>query len=197
MCDFRLQYGRELPTKIPIISINRSKTQGKLNEGFFWTATLFLECDVNTTIQKMALKLSENEKKEMKERTSDWMKSLKESERKKEEANYKKGNDVALGREEKWKDGPTQFVGGGKKLLNPLQLLQRLEDVLPSNAILIGDGGDFVATAAYTVKPRGPLQWLDPCVFGTLGIGGGFALAAKLIHPERPGKMMFAFSEMK
>ena len=33
-------------------------------------------------------------------------------------------------------------------------------------------------------RPRGPLQWLDPGAFGTLGVGGGFALGAKLCRPE-------------
>ena len=50
--------------------------------------------------------------------------------------------------------------------------------------MLVGDGGDFVATASYIVTPRGPLAWLDPGVFGTLGVGAGFALAAKLVRPE-------------
>ena len=52
---------------------------------------------------------------------------------------------------------------------------------LPDNAILVADGGDFVGAAAYMVRPRGPLQWLDPGAFGTLGVGGGFALGAKVI----------------
>ncbi len=35
-----------------------------------------------------------------------------------------------------------------------------------------------------SLTPRGPLSWLDPGVFGTLGVGGGFALGAKLCRPE-------------
>jgi acetolactate synthase-1/2/3 large subunit len=34
------------------------------------------------------------------------------------------------------------------------------------------------------VRPRGPLAWLDPGAFGTLGVGAGFALGAKLVRPE-------------
>ncbi len=71
-----------------------------------------------------------------------------------------------------------------KDHLNPVRVLQRLEDQLPDNAILVGDGGDFVATAAYILRPRGPLTWLDPGAFGTLGVGAGFALGAKLVRPE-------------
>ncbi|MDX1520472.1 MAG: thiamine pyrophosphate-dependent enzyme, partial [Anaerolineae bacterium] len=43
---------------------------------------------------------------------------------------------------------------------------------------------DFVATASYITRPRSPLSWLDPGVFGTLGVGAGFALGAKLVRPE-------------
>ena len=55
---------------------------------------------------------------------------------------------------------------------------------MDDNTILVADGGDFVATAAYTLRPRKPLAWLDPGVFGTLGVGGGFALGAKLVYPD-------------
>jgi acetolactate synthase-like protein len=68
--------------------------------------------------------------------------------------------------------------------LNPLKVLQALESVLPDNAILVADGGDFVATAAYNLRPRSAGSWLDPGAFGTLGVGGGFALGAKLVRPE-------------
>jgi len=33
-------------------------------------------------------------------------------------------------------------------------------------------------------RPRGPLRWLDPGAFGTLGVGAGFALGAKLCRPD-------------
>lgn len=65
-----------------------------------------------------------------------------------------------------------------------MKILQTLDRVLPDNTILVADGGDFVATAAYIMRPRGPLTWLDPGAFGTLGVGGGFALGAKLVRPD-------------
>jgi len=34
------------------------------------------------------------------------------------------------------------------------------------------------------VRPRGPLRWLDPGAYGTLGVGAGFALGAKLVRPD-------------
>jgi acetolactate synthase-like protein len=47
----------------------------------------------------------------------------------------------------------------------------------------VADGGDFVATASYVLRPRAPLGWLDPGAFGTLGVGAGFALGARLVRP--------------
>lgn len=69
--------------------------------------------------------------------------------------------------------------------INPLKFFRELNPKLNKNAILVADGGDFVATAAYTLRPAAPLSWLDPGVFGTLGVGAGFALGAKLVHPEK------------
>jgi acetolactate synthase-1/2/3 large subunit len=71
------------------------------------------------------------------------------------------------------------------ELVDPIHLLLRLEEAIADDAVLVVDGGDFVATASYIVRPRAPLSWLDPGVFGTLGVGGGFALGASLV---RPGK---------
>lgn len=69
--------------------------------------------------------------------------------------------------------------------LNPLSLFKKLDQHLSDDAILIADGGDFVATASYTLRARKPLSWLDPGVYGTLGVGAGFALGAKLVYPDK------------
>jgi acetolactate synthase-1/2/3 large subunit len=70
------------------------------------------------------------------------------------------------------------------ELINPLCLLRAIDRALDDDSVIIADGGDFVATASYTVRPRGPLSWLDPGVFGTLGVGAGFAMGAKLVRPD-------------
>jgi thiamine pyrophosphate-dependent acetolactate synthase large subunit-like protein len=69
--------------------------------------------------------------------------------------------------------------------INPVSLFRELDQFLGDEVILVADGGDFVATASYILKPRKPLSWLDPGVFGTLGVGAGFALGAKLVFPEK------------
>lgn len=68
--------------------------------------------------------------------------------------------------------------------LNPLAVCQAVDDALAPRSVVVADGGDFVSTASYILRPRAPLSWLDPGVFGTLGVGAGFALAAKLVRPE-------------
>lgn len=75
--------------------------------------------------------------------------------------------------------------------LNPLELCRRIEERMPERSIFVGDGGDFVATASYIVKPRAPLTWLDPGVFGTLGVGAGFAMGAKLARPDHEVVLLY------
>ena len=68
--------------------------------------------------------------------------------------------------------------------VHPLAFFRRLEEKLADDSILIVDGGDFVASASYVLRPRAPLSWLDPGVFGTLGVGGGFAIGASVVRPQ-------------
>jgi acetolactate synthase-1/2/3 large subunit len=71
------------------------------------------------------------------------------------------------------------------ELVNPLRFFRRLEEKMDDDAVLVVDGGDFVATASYILRPRQPLSWLDPGVFGTLGVGGGFAVGSSLVKPGK------------
>ncbi|KAG9509036.1 Acetolactate synthase-like protein, partial [Fragariocoptes setiger] len=73
------------------------------------------------------------------------------------------------------------------QFVNPLKVVMALDKAFAgTKPTLVADGGDFVATASYILRPDGAGRWLDPGPFGTLGCGAGFALAAKLLHPERP-----------
>jgi acetolactate synthase-1/2/3 large subunit len=59
-------------------------------------------------------------------------------------------------------------------------LLPRLE----ADAVVIGDGGDFVSFAGRFVEPARPGGWLDPGPYGCLGTGLGYAIAARLTRPS-------------
>jgi acetolactate synthase-1/2/3 large subunit len=67
---------------------------------------------------------------------------------------------------------------------NPLRVCAELGKRLGPNDIVVGDGGDFVATAAYVLKLQHPQLWMDPGPLGTLGVGPGYAMAAKLTRPD-------------
>src|SRR5204863_9364722 len=67
---------------------------------------------------------------------------------------------------------------------NPLRVCSELGKRLKPNDVIIGDGGDFVATAAYVLKLEWPQLWMDPGPLGTLGVGPGYAMAAKLARPD-------------
>jgi acetolactate synthase-1/2/3 large subunit len=86
--------------------------------------------------------------------------------------------------------------------LHPMRLYRELAGVLDRDAILIGDGGDFVSFAGRVVETYEPGCWLDPGPFGCLGCGPGYALAAKLAHPDRQvvlllGDGAFGFAGME
>jgi acetolactate synthase-1/2/3 large subunit len=86
--------------------------------------------------------------------------------------------------------------------LHPMRIYGELAQVLDRDAIVIGDGGDFVSYAGRVVSSYEPGCWLDPGPFGCLGSGPGYALAAKLAHPERQvvlllGDGAFGFSGME
>jgi acetolactate synthase I/II/III large subunit len=69
--------------------------------------------------------------------------------------------------------------------LHPMRVYGELRGLLERDAIVVGDGGDFVSYAGRVVDSFEPGCWLDPGPYGCLGAGPGYALAAKLAHPER------------
>jgi acetolactate synthase-1/2/3 large subunit len=77
------------------------------------------------------------------------------------------------------------------EFVNPVALCRHIDAGLPDDSVIVADGGDFVGTASYIVRPRKPLSWLDPGVFGTLGCGAGFALGASLCRPGEEIWMLF------
>jgi acetolactate synthase-1/2/3 large subunit len=68
--------------------------------------------------------------------------------------------------------------------VNPVRACAEIDAVLNDDTIVIGDGGDFVGTAANVLRIRKPGHWLDAGPLGTLGAGPGFAMAAKLARPQ-------------
>jgi acetolactate synthase I/II/III large subunit len=68
--------------------------------------------------------------------------------------------------------------------VHPLRIYGELARVLDDDAVVIGDGGDFVSYAGKYIEPRRPGCWLDPGPYGCLGTGLGYAIAARLARPS-------------
>ena len=68
--------------------------------------------------------------------------------------------------------------------IHPARIYGELLPRLADDAVVIGDGGDFVSFAGRYVEPRRPGHWLDPGPYGCLGTGPGYAMAARLAHPS-------------
>lgn len=154
-CDFRLDYGRHIPRRAFYIAANRSMHDLTLNR----RPDLGVLGDPSLFLRELATRFRPGA------RCSAWLQTLRERDDARDEDIRRKAH------------APTAHV-------NPVHLCREIDAIAPDNTIFVADGGDFVATAAYTVQPPGPLTWLDPGPFGTLGVGAGFALGAKLCRPE-------------
>jgi len=154
--DFRLDYGRHVRRRARLLAVNRSPVDLVKNR----RPDMPMLGDPGRFLQALAQEVALDE-----EAAAEWLAVLRgrDAER---EADIDRQAEIE-----------TQYV-------NPLNFFRQLEPLLGEDTILVADGGDFVATASYTLAPRAPLSWLDPGVFGTLGVGAGFALGAKLCRPE-------------
>lgn len=160
-CDFRLEYGDHIPRKCRLVSVNLSDVDLMKNRR---PQTPVL-ADPGTALIQLADALEAAGWEAKNRREDDATKTF-------YERNDARDEDIRSRGEE-----AVEYV-------NPIHLFQELDKILPDDSILVADGGDFVATASYILRPRGPLRWLDPGVFGTLGVGGGFAVGAKAVRPD-------------
>jgi acetolactate synthase-1/2/3 large subunit len=68
--------------------------------------------------------------------------------------------------------------------IHPARIYGELVPRLAEDAVVIGDGGDFVSYAGKYVEPARPGGWLDPGPYGCLGTGLGYAIAARIARPS-------------
>lgn len=155
-CDFRLDYGRAIGPRATLISVNRSRRDLKLNR----KPRLAAPADPGRFLTTLAASGPFPTVQ-----WQPWLQTLRERDNHRQAAIQSQAAEAVDG-------------------INPLHFLQTLDRFLDDRAMLVADGGDFVASAAYTLRPRGPLTWLDPGAFGTLGVGAGFAAGAKLCRPR-------------
>ena len=156
--DFRLDYGRQIGRRAAVVAANLSEDEMKRNR----RADLAVRADPARFLVALADAAGRGGPPERWER---WRETLAGRDRERDEEIAAKAGSPA---------------GDG---VDPLALCREIDRAMADDSVIVADGGDFVATASYVVRPRGPFGWLDPGVFGTLGVGGGFALAAKLCRP--------------
>ena len=156
-CDFRLDYGRHVRRSATLIAANRSSEDARLNR----VPDIAAIGDAGLFLKQLAERAPGKP-----DRWDRWMDALRSRESARE---VEITNDAKI---------ETEYV-------NAVSLFRTLDELADSEAILVADGGDFVATASYIVHPRAPLSWLDPGAFGTLGVGAGYALGAALCHPGK------------
>jgi acetolactate synthase-1/2/3 large subunit len=68
--------------------------------------------------------------------------------------------------------------------IHPMRVYGELARLLDEDAVVIGDGGDFVSYAGKYVESARPGGWLDPGPYGCLGTGLGYAIAARIARPS-------------
>ena len=77
-----------------------------------------------------------------------------------------------------------QLLASDADPIHPMRIYGELARFLDDDAVVIGDGGDFVSYAGKYVEPRRPGCWLDPGPYGCLGTGLGYAIAARVARPS-------------
>ena len=155
--DFRLDYGRHVRKSACLVSANRSRTDLRRNR----RPDIGVLADAGLFLRRLAEALDRRPG----EHWEEWQQTL-------------------LARDAERETEIDRMAEGTGEFVNPVSLLRTIDAGLPDDSVIVADGGDFVGTASYIVKPRKPLCWLDPGVFGTLGCGAGFALGASLCRPD-------------
>jgi acetolactate synthase I/II/III large subunit len=75
--------------------------------------------------------------------------------------------------------------------IHPARIYGELNRRLADDAVLVGDGGDFVSFAGKYAEPKRPGSWLDPGPYGCLGAGMGAAMAARIARPSSQVVVLF------
>jgi acetolactate synthase-1/2/3 large subunit len=159
--DFRMGYGKRISQKATLVQIDMDyKTVGKnrdISLGLVGDPGAILKA-VHDAATGRASK--GNDKRET------WMKQLRQGEA--------KATDKLM----------PLFLSDDTPI-HPYRVAWEINEFLTEDTIYIGDGGDVITISAQAVQPRTPGHWMDPGALGSLGVGTGFALAAKLAQPNK------------
>jgi acetolactate synthase-1/2/3 large subunit len=160
--DFRMGYGKRISRDATLVQIDLDyRTVGKNRD-----ISLGLVGDPGAILAAVEQAASTRIDKGAREERKQWMKQLQEAEA------------IAL-------EKLMPLFKSDQSPIHPYRVAYEINEFLGDNTIYIGDGGDVVTISAQAVRPRGPGNWMDPGALGSLGVGTGFAMAAKLAHPNK------------
>ena len=176
--DFRLGFGASVAEDAKLIMLDLAPNRLERNR----QPDLGLVGDIDASLAAIREAADEADADHIK-RTAKWVAELRKVETEKRAAEEEELNDE-------------------RSPLHPMRVYRELGEFLDRDAIVIGDGGDFVSYAGRVFQTWEPGTWMDPGPYGCLGAGPGQAIGAKLAHPERQvclllGDGAFGFSGME
>ncbi len=172
--DFRLGYGAGIAESAKVVQIDADAAEIGRNRA----VDVGIIGDSRSVLQQLAAALPSAR------RSESWVRELRgrEQEKAARQAEYERSSQVPI---------------------HHFRLAKELDEVAKAagDSMFVADGGNWVAIAAKVISLRKPGRWLDPGPLGCLGVGAPFAIASKLLYPDRPvfviqGDGSFGFNGM-
>lgn len=160
--DFRMGYGKRISKEATLVQIDQSYSTVGKNRAI----SLGLVGDPGAILAAVEQAASGHIDKSAGQERKNWMEEL----RKIEAAKLEK---------------LMPMFTSDQSPIHPYRLAYDINEFLGEDTIYVGDGGDIVTISAQAVRPHNPGQWMDPGALGSLGVGTGFSMAAKLAHPNK------------
>ncbi len=157
--DFRLRFGRAFSDASKIIQVDVDPTEIGRNRPF----DIGIEGDAGAVLAQMLAELGDPPPADD---GGAWVKGLREKE------------------DQVW-ELRQQWLRSDAVPIHPLRLCHEMAQFVDDDTLVVGDGGDIVNLAAQVLPINHPGQWFDPGPMGTLGVGTGFSMAAKIAQPEK------------
>jgi acetolactate synthase-1/2/3 large subunit len=158
--DFRLRFGRAFSDQSKIIQVDVDPTEIGRNRPF----DIGIEGDAGAVLEQMLAELGDPPRADRD--GGAWVKGLREKE------------------DQVW-EMRQQWLRSDAVPIHPLRLCHEMAAFVDDDTLVVGDGGDIVNLAAQVLPINHPGQWFDPGPMGTLGVGTGFSMAAKIARPEK------------
>ncbi len=157
MIDFRLRYGRSINPAAKVISIDIDPNELGRNRGI----DAGIEGDPRNALRQITAELGARTFSHDR-----WIEKLRDGETK------------VIEMRQRWLHSDADPI-------HPLRLCNEIAKFVDDRTVVVGDGGDIVGLASQVLPVNQPGQFMGPGPLGTLGVGTGFCIAAKAVHPEK------------